>query len=91
MTVHLTHTYRWDKAARVPGDRASGFVPIPACRAGDGEEQVSIYPAGEGEDRIDCPACLQWLARGDNRLLILDTDEWIRRHAGDADIRCIDI
>lgn len=90
MTTHLTRAYRLaglgEAGERIPS------VPLAACDATDGS-QADIYPDGDGEDRIDCPACLEWLADGDNRLLILDVTGWIRRRIarGDADICYIDI
>jgi hypothetical protein len=92
MTVHLTRAYR----RRGPGEEPAGSrfpsVPVAACSSPDGE-QADIYPDGDGEDRIDCPDCLAWLAEGDNRLLILDVNEWIRRRvaAGGDDVYYIDV
>jgi hypothetical protein len=86
VTTHLTSFYERDPERT----REDPFVPVAACRATDGG-QVSIYPDGDGEDRIDCLACLGWLNDGDNRLLILDVGEWITRHAADHSIRYTDI
>lgn len=88
VTVHLTRAYRYAEGSEAGGRRIPS-VPVTAC--GDGGEQVSVCPDGDGEDRISCEACLAWLAQGDNRLHLLDADEWIRRNAGRADIRYIDI
>lgn len=90
--MHLTRAYRYmprkDRGARRPGESWHDYYdraiisPLTAC--GQPGQQISIYPDGAGEDQVTCPACLEWLAGGDNRLMLLDMDEWIRRHAGDV-------
>jgi hypothetical protein len=69
-------------------------IPLSACDQAEteGHRLVSIYPHGD-ESLITCTACLAWLAEEDNRLLLLDVGEWIRKHAaaGDRNLRYIDI
>jgi hypothetical protein len=85
--MHLTRAYRY-KSRRT---RAESTTPVTAC-GGDGD-QVSIYHEPEREGEIDCPGCLEWLAAGDNRLLVTKggINQWLRNHVGDENLYCTTI
>jgi hypothetical protein len=88
MTTHLIMSYSYPGGWRTPDDVAT---PHAACRAADPQDaMVDIYSGGD-ESAIDCEGCLAWLNAGDNRMLLLDVDKWIRKHAADEDLRYIDI
>lgn len=88
VTTHLIMSYSYPGGWRRSGDATT---PHPACRAASPQDgMVDIYPDGD-ESKIDCGGCLAWLNADDNRMMLLNVDQWIRKHAADADLRYISI
>lgn len=101
-TAHVIEAYKRNPRWRPGESRERWSQPIPACREEipQGDEIISLYDVrgnpealAAAEARITCGKCQAWLAVEDNRLLLLDTQEWLRKHMGlgDRDIRYIDI
>jgi hypothetical protein len=68
--------------------------PLSACGEADCA-MISIYDEPGDEPLITCPACLDWLAQGDNRLFVTPggTNEWIQNHliAGNPELWYVDV
>jgi hypothetical protein len=86
--THLINGYlRRDRGRKVHQPLLACERPAPA-----GDETIDLYIGGD-ESQITCADCRAWLADPDNRLLLLETDEWVRKHAaaGDRDLWYTDI
>jgi hypothetical protein len=69
-------------------------IPLAACGEHHGEAVLGVFLDDEGaEGSITCEGCKTWAADPDNRLMLLDIDAWIAKHAaaGDRDLRYTDM